>query len=116
MIKPQWLPGCPEGMRPIGPRVQILEKDGQVIDLVGTDHYFSHPAGDPASRRLALASLMANGHVKACELERTLGIPHRTLMNWGAQCRQKGPSSCFRVATRGQPRIMTVAKMAECAR
>jgi hypothetical protein len=94
----------------------MLEKDGQVIYLVGTDNYFSHPAGDPASRRFALASLMANGHVKACELERTLGIPHRTLMNWGAQCRQQGASSFFRAATRGQPRIMTVAKIAECAR
>jgi hypothetical protein len=116
VFKQQWLPGFPEGSQQIGEGLGILEKDGQVIYLIGADNYFSHPTGDRAGRRFALASLMDNGHVKACELERTLGIPHRTLMNWGAQCRRKGASSFFRAATRGKPPIMTVDKSAECAR
>jgi hypothetical protein len=116
VIKQQWLPGFPEGRQPIGEGVGILEKDGQVIYLVGADNYFSHPTGDQAARRFALASLMENGHVKACELERSLGIPHRTLMNWGAQCRHQGASSFFRVAPRRKPPVMTEDKRAECAR
>ena len=117
MFKQLWLPGFPEGMQPIGESgVGILEKDGQVTYLVGSDNYFSHPSGDRAGRRFALASLMDNGHVKACELERSLGIPHRTLMNWVGQCRKSGPSSFFRPAARRKPRIMTADKSAECAR
>jgi len=115
VIRQQWLPGFPEGRQPMGDGVGILEKDGQVIYLVGADNYFSHPAGDQAARRFALASLMDNGHVQACELERSLGIPHRTLMNWGAQCRQQGASSFFRVAPRRKPPVMTEPKRAECA-
>ena len=117
MLKQLWLPGFPEGIQPIGHSgVGILEKDGQVTYLVGSDNYFSHPSGDQAGRRFALASLMDNGHVKACELEKSLGIPHRTLMNWVSQCRKQGPSSFFRPVTRRKPRIMTVDKSAECAR
>jgi DNA-binding CsgD family transcriptional regulator len=116
VFKQAWLPGFPEGMQPIGKSAGILEKDGQVTYLVGSDNYFSHPSGDQAGRRFALASLMDNGHVKACELERSLGIPHRTLMNWVAQCRESGPSSFFRQAVRRKPRIMTADKSAECAR
>jgi hypothetical protein len=116
MFKQLWLPGFPEGMQPIGKSAGILEKDGQVTYLVGSDNYFSHPSGDRAGRRFALASLMDNGHVKASELERGLGIPHRTLMNWVAQCRENGPSSFFRQAPRRKPRIMTADKSAECAR
>lgn len=84
--------------------------------LVGSDNSFSHPSGDQAGRRFALASLPDNGHVKACELERSWGIPHRTLMNWVAPCRASGPSSSFRQATRRKPRIMTADKSAEGAR
>ena len=116
MFKQAWLPGFPEGMQRIGKNAGILEKDGQVTYLVGSDNYFSHPSGDPAGRRFAWASLRDNGHVKACELERSLGIPHRTLMNWLAQCRKSGPSSFFRPATRSKPRILTADKSAACAR
>jgi len=38
------------------------------------------PEGDRKGRRFALANLIANGHVRAAELERSsLGIVHRTL-------------------------------------
>ena len=82
MLRQSWLPGFPDGAQKVGKGLAILEKDGQVTYFVGGDKYFSHAAGDEASRRFALASLMENGHVKAAELERApLNIPHRTLMN-----------------------------------
>ena len=117
MLRQSWLPGFPDGAQKVGEGLAILEKDGQVTYFVGGDNYFSHAAGDDASRRFALASLMENGHVKAVELERApLSIPHRTLMNWVGQSRKAGPSSFFRPAAPSKPRIMTPDKSAECAR
>ena len=117
MLRQSWLPGFPDGAQKVGKGLAILEKDGQVTYFVGGDNYFSHAAGDEASRRFALASLMENGHVKAAELERApLNIPHRTLMNWVGQSRKAGPSSFFRPAAPSKPRIMTPDKSAECAR
>ncbi len=116
MTRQLFLPGFPDGVQKIGKGVGILEKDGQVTYLVGADNYFSHPRGEAAGRRFALTSLMENGYVKACELERGLGIPHRTRMNWLGQCRASGPGSFDRQATPAKPRIMTADKGAECAR
>jgi hypothetical protein len=116
MTRQLFLPGFPDGVQKIGKGVGILEKDGQVTYLVGADNYFSHPSAEAAGRRFALTSLMENGYVKACELERGLGIPHRTLMNWLGQCRTSGPGSFYRQATPMKPRIMTADKGAECAR
>jgi len=115
-VRQLFLPGFPEGMKTIGTGVGMLEKDGQVIYLVGSDNYFSHPSEDAAGRRFALTSLVANRHVKAAELERNLGIPHRTLMNWLGQYRRRGPGSFYQVARPTKPRIMTADKGAECAR
>ena len=117
MLRQSWLPGFPDGAQKVGEGLAILEKDGQVTYFVGGDNYFSHPVGDEASRRFALASLMENGHVKAVELERApLSIPHRTLMNWVGQSRRAGPSSFFRPPAPSKPRIMTPERSAECAR
>jgi len=117
VLRQSWLPGFPDGAEKVGEGLAILEKGGQVIYFVGGDNYFSHAAGDDASRRFALASLMENGHVKAVELERPpLCIPHRTLMNWVGQSRKAGPSSFFQPAAPSKPRIMTPNKSAECAR
>ncbi len=55
---------------------------------------------DPASRRFAFASLMQNGHVRPCELNRApLLISNRSLMNWAAQLREEGASSFYRSPT-----------------
>ena len=115
-IRQPFLPGFPDGMKTLGKGVGMLEKGGQVTYLVGSDNYFSHSSTDAAGRRFGLTSLMANRHVKAAELERNLGIPHRTLMNWLGQYRRRGPGSFYQVARPAKPRIMSADKSAECAR
>jgi hypothetical protein len=116
MHKQSLLPGFPEGAQKIGVALSILEKDNWVTYFVGGDNYYSHWQEDLQGRRFALSSLMANGHVRACDLEREpLLIPHRTLMNWMAQYRNEGPSSFYRTIGHSQPRIMTPDKSAECA-
>lgn len=116
MFKQSLLPGFPDGALRIGEMLNILEKDGQVTYFVGGDNYFSHPVGDDRSRRFALASLMVNGHVRARDLScAPLLIPHRTLMNWVAQCRADGPSSFFLAGERQKPRVMTPEMKAKCA-
>ena len=117
MFKQSLLPGFPEGAQKIGDSLSVLEKGDAVIYFVGGDNYFSHPKGDKQSMRFALASLMENGHVRACDLMGSpLLIPHRTLMNWTAQYRKDGPTSFFRAIDRSKPRVMTPDKSAECAK
>jgi hypothetical protein len=117
MFKQSLLPGFPEGAHKIGISLSILEKDNVVTYFVGGDNYYSHPIGDNQSRRFALASLMENGHVRACDLERPpLSIPHRTLMNWTTQLRKEGPASFYRTPDRAKPPVMTADKNAECAK
>ena len=100
----------------IGSALSILKKDGNVTYFVGGDNYFAHREGDRKGERFALANLIANRHVKAVELERSsLGIPHRTLMNWMAQYTAEGPSSFYAEAPRHKPPVMTPEKVAECA-
>ena len=116
MYKQSPLPGFPDGAQKIGAWLSILEKDGFVTYFLGGDNYFSHPAGDRKSERFVLTSLMENGHVRACDLEKPpLSLPHRTLMNWKAQCRKDGPASFFRAHEGPRPPIMTAEKSAECA-
>jgi hypothetical protein len=116
MHKQSLLPGFPEGAHKIGVALSILEKADWVTYFVGGDNYYSHRKDDVQSKRFALSSLMANGHVRACDLERApLLIPHRTLMNWAAQYRNYGPASFYRTADHSQPRVMTPDKSAECA-
>jgi transposase-like protein len=117
MYKQSPLPGFPDGAQKIGVWLSILEKDGLVSYFLGGDNYFSHPTGDRKSERFALTSLMENGHVRACDLERPpLSLPHRTLMHWKAQCRKEGPASFFRNIEGPRPPIMTPEKSAQCAR
>ena len=116
MYKQSFLPGFPDGAQRIGAWLSILEKDGLVIYFLGGDNYFSHPMGDRKSERFALTSLMENGHVRACDLEKPpLNLPHRTLMHWKAQYRKDGPASFFRNIEGPRPPIMTPEKSAECA-
>jgi len=83
MYKQSFLPGFPEGAERIGDALSILEKDGTRTYFLGGDNYYSHPIGDQQGMRFVLASLMANRHVRARDLEQApLSIPHRTLMHW----------------------------------
>jgi len=111
-----FLPGFPDGAEKIGSALSILVKDKTVTYFVGSDNYFCHPEGDRKGQRFALTNLMVNGHVRAAELERSsLGIAHRTLMNWIAQYRDAGPGSFFAVAPLQKPRVMTAEKVATCS-
>jgi hypothetical protein len=116
MYKQSPLPGFPDGAQKIGTWLSILEKEGSVTYFLGGDNYFNHPSGDRKSERFALTSLMENGHVRACDLEKPpLSIPHRTLMHWKAQYRKDGPASFFRNVEGPRPPVMTPEKSAECA-
>ena len=117
MFKQVLIPGFPHGAQRIGEALSILERDARVTYFVGGDNYFSHPLGDKASRRYALASLMENGHVRAVDLEAApLCLPHRTLMNWVAQLREDGANSFFRPAQLTKPRVMSADTGAHCAK
>jgi hypothetical protein len=116
MFKQMLIPGFPEGAEKIGDALSILESGGKVTYFLGGDNYFSHPIGDKKSWRYVLASLMANGHVRARDLEGApYFIPHRTLMNWAAHYRDDGSASFFRTIDPVKPRVMTSEKSAECA-
>ena len=109
------LPGFPDGASRIGDTLSILKKDGRFTYFVGEGDYFSHAAGEASSHRFIVASLMDNGHVRACDLEKApLCIPHRTLMNWLSQLRAEGPDSFFRPRRRCGARVMTPEMIARC--
>ena len=115
-MKQAFLPGFPHGAERVGKSLSILKEDGMVTYFVGSDNYFSHKQGDRSGERFALTNLIANRHVRAVDLERSsLGIPHRTLMNWMAQYRDAGPGSFYIEASRQKPRVMTPAVVTECA-
>ncbi|MDP2824134.1 MAG: hypothetical protein Q8O52_15835 [Sulfuritalea sp.] len=115
-MKQAFLPGFPHGAEKIGHGLSILKEEGQVTYFLGSDNYFSHAPDDRSGERFALTSLMANRHVRAVDLERSsLGIPHRTLMNWMAQYREAGPGSFYAEASPQKPRVMTPTLVAECA-
>ena len=116
MLKQPFLPGFPDGAVKIGKSVGVLKKESKVTYFIGGDNYFSHPEEDENSRRFALTSLIDNCHVKACDVEKSLHIPHRTVMNWMKQCRNEGPASFYRPPPSSKPRVMTEDKSLECAR
>ena len=95
MLRQSLLPGFPDGAVKIGNAVSVLEKEARVTYFVGGDNYFSHAAEDEKSRRFVLTSLIDNGHVRAREVEESLHIPHRTLMNWMKLYRSEGPASFY---------------------
>jgi hypothetical protein len=116
VFKQSLLPGFPDGAHKIGPVLTVVEQDERVTYFLGGDQYFSHAKRDRQSRRFVLASLMENGHVRARDLAGApFLIPQRSLMNWSAQHRNKGPDSFFRKVGRAKPRVMTVDKSAQCA-
>src|SRR6266536_5336462 len=96
MLRQSFLPGCPDGAVKVGTSVSVLKKENNVTYFVGSDNYFSHAAEDEKSRRFVLTSLIDNGHVRARDVEESLHIPHRTVMNWMKQYRSEGPASFYR--------------------
>jgi len=97
------LPDFPDGATRIAAGLHLLKKEGVITYFLGEDNFFHHRVGDTSSYRFILASLMDNGHVRACELqEAPLCIAHRTLMNWLRQLRTRGPDSFFRPGHPGQ--------------
>jgi transposase-like protein len=111
------LQGFPDGAIRIGATLSVLKKEGTVTYFVGPDNFYSHPESDRGAQRFALAILMANGHVRASEVERScLGIPHRTLMNWTGQLAMRGTGSFFEPRGRRGQTVMTAEKAAECGR
>jgi len=111
------LQGFPDGAIRIGSTLSVLKKEGRVTYFVGPDNFYSHPESDLAGKRFAIATLLANGHVRASEVERSgLGIAHRTLMNWTGQLAARGPGSFFASrAARGET-VMTEEKASACGR
>jgi transposase-like protein len=116
MHRQSFLPGFPDGAVKVGKAVSILKKEGRVTHFVGGDNYFSHKEGDEKSWRFVIASLIGNDHVRACDVEASLHIPHRTLMNWMKQYRNEGPESFYRLAPTSRASVMTEEKRLECAR
>ena len=111
-----FLPGMPDGAIRINSTVSLLSKEGRVTWFVGDDNYFSHLADDSASHHLALATLMANGHAKPCQITATLGTPRSSLMRWRRQLDARGSGSFYQPrAVRGGT-VMTTEKSAECTR
>lgn len=108
------LPDFPEGATRIAYGLHILKKDGVVTYFLGSDNFFCHRVEDASSYHFILSSLMDNGHVRPCELQQApLCIPKRTLMNWLAQLRTRGPDS-FRPGHRPGSRVMTPDMVARC--
>jgi len=111
------LQGFPDGAIRIGSTLSVLKKEGRVTYFIGSDSYFSHAETDAAGRHFAIATLIANRHVHASEVEASdLGIAHRTLMNWTRQLDEKGPGSFFAPRPRRGGAVMTPEKAAECGR
>jgi len=58
--------------------------------------------------------LVRNGQARPCELERALGIPHRTVMNWQRQLAELGGESFFRARGSRGGKVMTPEVVAAC--
>jgi DNA-binding CsgD family transcriptional regulator len=106
----------PEGAIRINSVVSQLTKEGRVTWFVGEDNYFSHSADDTAGHRLALATLMDNGHARPCQITATLGTPRRSLMRWRRQIEEQGAGSFYQPRGVRGATVLTAEKSAECAR
>ena len=112
-----FLQGFPDGAIRIGSILSVLKKEGRVTYFVGADNYFSHAETDTAGPRFAMATLLAKRHVRACEVEASsLGIAHRTLLNWTRQLDEKGPGSFYAPRPGRGGAVITPGKSADCGR
>ena len=107
---------CPSGAIRVNSVVRRLSKGGQVTWFLGADNYFSHPADDSAGHRLALATLMANGHARPSQIQKTLGTAPRLLARWCKQLDVQGAGSFYQPwAVRGSG-VLNVETSAQCQR
>jgi hypothetical protein len=104
----------PVGGIHINSKVCILTKEGVSTYFVGTDNYFNHKDGDKFSEKFIIASLIDNDHVTAREVQATLDIPYRTLMNWGKQLRERGHDSFFQKRKTRSDNKMIPSVVTEC--
>jgi hypothetical protein len=82
--------------------------------FLGADNYFSHPADDSAGHRLALATLMTNGHARPSQIQKTLGTSPRSLVRWRKQLDDQGSGSFYQLrAVRGAA-VLNVETSAQC--
>jgi len=110
------LPGFPAGAVRVGAVVSVLKKDGRVTYFVGADNYFSHAEGDVGGERFAIATLVANRHVRLCEVAGSeLGIPCRTVQHWVEQLEKRGADSFFAPRRLRGAAVMTPEVVAACA-
>ncbi len=111
------LQGFPDGAIRMGPVVSVLKKEGWVTYFVGADNYFSHAVTDAPGQRFAISTLIANRHVRICEVESSsLAIPRRTLMNWTRQLDEKGAGSFYMPRSVRGGAVMTPGRTMECGR
>ena len=111
------LQGFPDGAIRVGPILSVLKKEGRVTYFVGGDNYYSHADADAAGQRFAIATLIANRHVRASEVAASgLGMAPRTLMHWTRQLHERGPGSFFAPHPGRGGAVMTSTKGAECGR
>ena len=110
------LPGLPEGAIRLNSVVSRLAKDGQVTWFLGADNYFTHPAGDSAGPSLALATLMANGHARPCQIHQVLGIAPRSLVRWRKQLDTQGAASFYLPRRVRGAAVLTSETSAQCQR
>lgn len=112
---PQLLsPGMPEGAIRINPVVSRLSKDGHVIWFLGADNYFSYPADDSAGHRLALATLMTNGHARPSQIQKTLSIAPRSLVRWRKQLDAQRAGSFYQLRVVRGAVVLNVETSAQC--
>ena len=115
MNKQRFLPGVPEGATKINETWRIQKKGGRVFYFTHSDEFFWHLEIDAPAYRWALAALMENHYVRACEWSRPpLSIPHRTRMNGSTQWREKVSASFFHAPPRHVARLITAEIASEC--
>ncbi len=84
--------------------------------FLGADNYFSHPADDSEGHRLALATLMANGHARPWQIQKTLGTAPRSLVRWRKQLDTQGAASFYQPRGVRGTAVLTVETSAQCQR
>lgn len=110
-----FLPGFPDGAIKINSRVCLLKKEGVYTYFVGVDNYFSHKEHEAPAFRMAIATLIHNGHAKPVEIQNSpLALPHRTLMRWTRQLAEAGSDSFFTLRPTRGGGVLTPEKIAEC--
>lgn len=116
MPRQQLLQGFHKGTIEINSSVSALTRDGYTTYFVDEDSFLLHPAGDRAGQAYALAALMAHGHARPVDVERSaLGIPHRTLMNWQRRYEEHGGRAFYGTAARRGAAVVTPEAAARCA-